>query len=129
MLLFPCFSLQELHLCKNAYKSVDFGEDDVFPSVTDLQFHYNQVTEWSEISKLGRAFPNLEKLVLLGNPLVSLGDEEGMTIRFAHLRSIHLVGTQINDWREIDKLRHLPKLSDVRIHSVPLLEVSSNLKD
>lgn len=72
-------NLGELHLSLNEYKTVDLEyekSDNENSSVKKLHFTGNPIEAWSEISKLGYVFPNLESLVLAECPIRSLGLEE-----------------------------------------------------
>ncbi|XP_058797688.1 tubulin-specific chaperone cofactor E-like protein [Phymastichus coffea] len=72
-------NLEELHLSLNEYKTVDLGcekPENRNHTLRRLHFTGNPVEFWSEISKLGFAFPALESLVLAECPIRSLDNEE-----------------------------------------------------
>ncbi|KAL1455012.1 hypothetical protein WDU94_009138 [Cyamophila willieti] len=76
-LLKICPNVEELHLSLNDFTHVDLidektDESIVVESVKKLHFTGNPITSWKEIMKLGRAFSNLEYLVLADSPLCSL---------------------------------------------------------
>ncbi|XP_012258017.2 tubulin-specific chaperone cofactor E-like protein isoform X2 [Athalia rosae] len=72
-------NLEELHLSLNEYKTVDLeferGRNEN-TCIKKLHFTGNPIEVWSEISKLGYVFPNLESLVLAECPIRSLSLEE-----------------------------------------------------
>jgi len=76
-----CGSLCELHLSLNEYRSVDLPFDWTFPSISAFHFNSNAITQWSQVRRIGRAFPQLESLVITSNLLtdisVDCGDTEG----------------------------------------------------
>lgn len=49
--------------------SSNYKKTNAHPGVTKLHFTGNPVSEWLEICRLGRVFPNLEALVLAECPL------------------------------------------------------------
>ena len=122
-MLFHC-SLEELHLSLNKYTSVDLPEDFVYPSLTRLFFNKNHVDSWSHVSCLGRAFPNLQQLYLAETGVASL-DEDGdrLAQQFPSLVLLSLNKTRLGSWQEVERLRLLPSLTDVRLQGIPFFEV------
>ena len=92
----PRCSLEELHLSLNNYTSVDLPEDFIYPSLTRLFFNKNRVEAWSQVSRLGRAFPGLQQLYLAETGLASL-DEDGdrLAQQFPTLALLSLNKTQL----------------------------------
>ncbi len=115
--------MNELHLSLNDYKSVDVPPDLCYPSLHKLNFNANLVSDWAEIAKLGRLFPNLEHLVLMECKFTSFGAASEIAATFPKLTILNVNKTQINDWSEIDKLREFPALGDVRLVGIPFFEV------
>lgn len=72
-------NLEELHLSLNEFKTVDLDHrkpENRNKSLKKLHFTGNPIEIWSEICKIGHAFPNLESLVLAECPIRSLALEE-----------------------------------------------------
>lgn len=118
--LFP--NLEELHLSNNNYTSVDLPPDFTFPSLQRLFFNGNEVYTWSEIDKLGSAFPSLQQLFLADTNLCMIDDCDNMSGNFSSLEMLSLIKTQLQGWDEVDKLRLLPSLTDVKLQGIPFLE-------
>ncbi|XP_022912585.2 tubulin-specific chaperone cofactor E-like protein [Onthophagus taurus] len=161
-------TLEELHLSLNDYQGVDLcevcsknqeilqGNDSnncKCPSeicrnkhkhlgIKKLHFNGNPVCKWSEIKKLGYAFPNLESLVLADCPILTL-DEQSQENRkreynrtesecesnenndsphdsFRKLRFLNLNSSQLSNWDEIERLSKFPALQCLRIQGCPL---------
>ncbi|XP_049944263.1 tubulin-specific chaperone cofactor E-like protein isoform X1 [Schistocerca serialis cubense] len=119
-----------------------------FTGVRRLHFTGNPITQWSEVAKLGRAFPQLESLVLADCPLESLdtgtanfGSDSGSSEEsecescgskvgvgeqphtfFRQLRFLNLTGTHLRSWRDIDRVSRFPQLQSLRISGCPLFE-------
>ncbi|KAG8279294.1 hypothetical protein J6590_004103 [Homalodisca vitripennis] len=145
-------SLEELHLSLNNFNRVDLDDElSDEPSVRHknlkkLHFTGNPVTEWCEVCKLGRAFPNLEMLVMADCPLSSLDPSspcsspervlysrsesecEGSPRRnsphdaFRQLCVLNLNGTLLGSWEDIERLGRFPALHCLRIQGCPLFE-------
>lgn len=125
-----CYSLEELHLSRNQYKSIELGccdagteegEEHSHAAVRKLHFNGNPVGCWEEVAKLGQAFPSLESLVLAECPLREL--QQHHTEHFPELRFLNLSNTLLASWEDIDHLRLFPELGSLRIMTCPLLEV------
>ncbi|KAK0082498.1 hypothetical protein PV325_001302 [Microctonus aethiopoides] len=74
-------NLEELHLSLNEFKTVDLDyqkPENVNEALKKLHFTGNPIEDWSEICKLGHAFPNLASLVLAECPIKSLAIEENL---------------------------------------------------
>ncbi|XP_059609039.1 tubulin-specific chaperone cofactor E-like protein [Phlebotomus argentipes] len=101
--------------------------------VRKLHFTGNPVTEWLEICRLGRVFPNLESLVLADCPIKSLessntatsaaSDDNNCDSPHAHFQSLtflNLSNSDIQTWNDIDRLALFPKLKNLRVQNWPL---------
>lgn len=76
-------NLEELHLSLNEYKNVELDHakaDNRNEALKKLHFTGNPIETWTEISKLGYVFPNLESLVLAECPIRSLALEENLNV-------------------------------------------------
>ncbi|XP_068097105.1 tubulin-specific chaperone cofactor E-like protein isoform X2 [Hyperolius riggenbachi] len=114
--------LEELFLCLNDYDTI-VSSPVCFRSVKLLHITDNNLQEWSDVCKLGTMFPCLHTLVLANNNILTLGDsEESLSRLFPNLRSISLHKSGLSSWEDIDKLNSLPKLEEVRLLGIPLVE-------
>ncbi|XP_075234001.1 tubulin folding cofactor E like protein mlt isoform X2 [Lycorma delicatula] len=145
-------SLEELHLSKNEFQQIELDDDLNYEksgtfqhsSVKRLHFTDNPISSWCEVCKLGRAFPQLESLVLAHCPLTSLDTSspssspssysrtesecEGSPPRnsphdnFRQLHFLNLNSTHLSSWDDVDRLGKFPALENLRIRNCPLFE-------
>ncbi|KAM8927983.1 tubulin-specific chaperone cofactor E-like protein isoform 1-T1 [Pelodytes ibericus] len=121
-LLLELPELEELFLCLNDYNIV-LCSPVCFRSLKLLHITDNNLQDWSEIRKLGIMFPCLDTLVLANNHITSIGDTGDSLARlFPNLRLVSLHKTGLNSWEDIEKLNCLPKLEEVRLLGIPLVE-------
>lgn len=113
--------VEELYLCCNDYPTVHL-EGLVFPSLKLLHLSGNPIGDWCEVEKVGKAFPNLETLVMVDCHLSSLGDIKTVGAIFKNMSIINITNNRIHNWEELEKLRHFPALTDVRLLGLPLFE-------
>jgi hypothetical protein len=111
-------NLSELHLARNSYQSVSFGQDFQKPSVKILYFNDNLLEDWQHVVALGKCFPNLEQLVLSDNLIERITDSSV----FQTLKQLNLNKTKINDWSSIEKLDEFASLKHLRIQNIKLVE-------
>ncbi|KAI5626780.1 tubulin-specific chaperone cofactor E-like protein [Silurus asotus] len=118
--------LEELFLCLNEYSTV-MASATPCPSLRLLHITDNNLQDWSEVRKFGTMFPSLHTLVLANNQLNSILDSEDNLRRlFPNLRSINLHNSGLSQWEDIEKLNCLPKLEEVRLQGIPLLQTCTN---
>ncbi|XP_042331031.1 tubulin-specific chaperone cofactor E-like protein isoform X2 [Sceloporus undulatus] len=118
--------LEELFLCLNDYKTVSCSPVCCH-SLKLLHITDNNLKDWTEIRKLGVMFPSLDTLVLANNYLTTIEDPEDALARlFPNLRSISLHKSGLHSWEDIDKLNSFPKLEEVRLLGIPLLQPYTN---
>lgn len=119
--------LEELHLASNNYSSVNFSEGFIVNSLKTLHFSSNNLTDWSDVIRLGKTFPNLDSLVISENQLGDLNfsseQRDEFTVNFSKLRVLNLNKLFIKEWSTIDDLRRLPSLKNLRIKGEFLLIV------
>ncbi|XP_053362781.1 tubulin folding cofactor E-like a isoform X1 [Clarias gariepinus] len=114
--------LEELFLCLNEYTTVMVSATPC-PSLRLLHITDNNLQDWNEVRKFGTMFPSLDTLVMANNYLNSILDSEDSLRRlFPHLRSINLHNSGLSQWEDIEKLNFLPKLQEVRLQGIPLLQ-------
>ncbi|XP_045559546.1 tubulin-specific chaperone cofactor E-like protein isoform X3 [Salmo salar] len=118
--------LEELFLCLNEYTTVSASTVPC-PTLRLLHITDNNLQDWAEVRKIGPMFPGLETLVMSNCNLSSIQDSEEMLRRlFPNLRSINLHNSGLNRWEDIEKLNQFPKLEDVRLQGIPLLQTYTN---
>ncbi|XP_018423093.1 PREDICTED: tubulin-specific chaperone cofactor E-like protein isoform X2 [Nanorana parkeri] len=121
-LLLELPDLEELFLCLNDYVTI-VCSPVCFRSLRLLYITDNNLQDWSDICKLGMMFPCLHTLILANNNLLTIGDtEESLSRLFPNLRSISLHKSGLSSWEDIEKLNTLPKLEEVRLLGIPLVE-------
>lgn len=127
-LLSPVLScrLEELFLCLNEYSSVS-ASSVACPTLRLLHITDNSLQDWAEVRKFGPMFPSLDTLVMANNNLASIQDNKDILQRlFPNLRSINLHNSGLNRWEDIEKLTFFPKLEEVRLQGIPLLQAYTN---
>ncbi|KAM3830489.1 tubulin-specific chaperone cofactor E-like protein [Vipera latastei] len=118
--------LEELFLCLNDYNTVSCSPV-CCNSLKLLHITDNNLKDWTEIRKLGIMFPSLDTLVLANNNLLTIEDSEDSLARlFPNLRSISLHKSGLHSWEDVDKLNSFPKLEEVRLLGIPLLQSYTN---
>lgn len=115
-----------------------------------LLFIDNTINSWREVCKLGAAFPNLDSLILADCPITSLDvtspdatpecsysrtesecESAASPTTSAHhtfrgLKFLNINNTLLSSWEDIDRLSCFPNMVHLRIHGLPLFEVSHN---
>ncbi|KAM4566723.1 tubulin folding cofactor E-like a isoform 2-T2 [Odontesthes bonariensis] len=118
--------LEELFLCLNEYSSVS-ASNMTCPTLRLLHINDNSLHDWAEVRKFGSLFPSLDTLVMANNNLASIQDSKDILQRlFPNLRSINLHNSGLNRWEDIEKLNFFPKLEEVRLLGIPLLQTYTN---
>ncbi|XP_072527933.1 tubulin-specific chaperone cofactor E-like protein isoform X2 [Salminus brasiliensis] len=114
--------LEELFLCLNEYERVSLSPV-ACSSLRLLHITDNQLQHWGEVRKLGLMYPGLASLILANNSLSSIHEPEDSLQRlFPNLNSINLHNSGLNSWEDIEKLNSFPKLQEVRLMGIPLLQ-------
>ncbi|XP_074068329.1 alpha-tectorin [Macrotis lagotis] len=122
MLLQELPELEELFLCLNDYETVSCSSI-CCQSLKLLHITDNNLQDWTEIRKLGVMFPSLDTLILANNHLNAIEEPDDSLARlFPNLRSISLHKSGLHSWEDIDKLNSFPKLEEVRLLGIPLLQ-------
>ena len=80
------FSIQELHLCLNQHTTIDLDPRIQFPEVKTVYLNSNKIHDFREFLKLDSAFPSLEQLVMMENPITALPDPEVIKVKFSNLQ-------------------------------------------
>ncbi|XP_053377364.1 tubulin-specific chaperone cofactor E-like protein [Mercenaria mercenaria] len=120
--LLSCFpNLTELHVSLNKYKMVDFPAEFVHKSLIKLFVNKSEIENWTEISKLGVAFPCLQTLNIIDNGICELSPESEFQ-EFQALTDLNISKCQIGSWEEVDKFGHFPALINLRITDLPLVK-------
>ncbi|EAA05315.4 AGAP011141-PA [Anopheles gambiae str. PEST] len=112
-------------------------ETDPHGGVRKLHLTGNYISEWGEICRIGRVFPQLEALVLADCPLryvdymdhtkgtespaTSCNESEEESHKyFQNLKLLNLSNAKIDSWEDIDRLAEFPSLCNVRLQYWPL---------
>ncbi|XP_006809880.2 tubulin-specific chaperone cofactor E-like protein [Neolamprologus brichardi] len=118
--------LEELFLCHNEYSSVSPCRV-ACSTLRLLHITDNCLKDWAEVRKFGSMFPCLDTLVMANNNLSSIQDSKDILQRlFPKLRSINLHNSGLNQWEDIEKLNFFPRLEEVRLQGIPLLQAYTN---
>ncbi|XP_068440447.1 tubulin folding cofactor E-like a [Clinocottus analis] len=118
--------LEELFLGLNEYRGVSASTAGC-PALRLLHITDNGLQDWAEVRKIGPMFPGLDTLVMANNNLDSIQDDEDLLRRlFPKLRSINLSNSGLNRWEDVEKLNFFPKLQEVRLQGIPLLQSYTN---
>lgn len=118
----PCFpSLTELHLSLNDFKHVELPTNLQHLSLTRIFLNGCDIQNWSDLSEIGYAFPNLESLNIIQTNIETLSNDDKYE-EFAALCSLNISESKIKCWDEIDKFRRFPSLTSLRISDVPFFE-------
>lgn len=120
------FSLTELHLSLNELNEIRVSPPGaVHSGITDLYINSAAIDNTSNtLCHLGIAFPQLENLVLIGNPFQQFASECSILQEsFPKLKSLNISETGLCQWEEVEKLRHLPALTSLRITGLEFMEV------
>ncbi|XP_072310847.1 tubulin folding cofactor E-like a [Eucyclogobius newberryi] len=118
--------LEELFLCLNEFSCVHAPRVPC-TSLRLLHITDNSLHDWAEVRKIGSMFPSLDTLVMANNNLASIQDSKDILQRlFPNLRSINLHNSGLNRWEDIEKLNFFPKLEEVRLQGIPLLQTYTN---
>ncbi len=108
-------TLEQLYLCGNALG--DPPEKGLeHPGLTQLFLGCNHITRFEA---LGRGCPSLRLLLLSECPVTSVPSEASSL--FPNLASLNLSTTEVSAWEEVDRLRLLPALSELRLRRCPVL--------
>ncbi|KAK3509491.1 hypothetical protein QTP70_035135 [Hemibagrus guttatus] len=114
--------LEELFLCLNEYECVNLSRVPC-PSLRLLHITDNLLQDWGEVRKLGLLYPHLTSLILANNSLSSIHEpEDSLQCLFPNLHSINLHNSGLNHWEDIERLNFFPKLREVRLMGIPLLQ-------
>nr|XP_057933711.1 tubulin-specific chaperone cofactor E-like protein isoform X1 [Doryrhamphus excisus] len=114
--------LVELFLCLNDYDAVSQSRTSC-PSLRLLQITDNHLRDWAEVRKFGLMYPSLSTLVLANNSVERVGDtREALQRLFPNLRSINLNNSGLSKWEDIERLNFLPKLQELKVKGLPLLQ-------
>ncbi|XP_051903245.1 tubulin-specific chaperone cofactor E-like protein [Hippocampus zosterae] len=120
--------LVELFLCLNDYQAVSQSRTSC-PSLRLLQITDNHLRDWAEVRKFGQMYPSLSELVLANNNVECVGDtREALQRLFPNLRCINLNNSRLSKWEDIERLNFLPKLQEVKVMGIPLLQPYSTQK-
>ncbi|CAK6983161.1 tubulin-specific chaperone cofactor E-like protein isoform X2 [Scomber scombrus] len=120
--------LEELFLCLNEYSCVSTSRL-ACPSLRLLHITDNSLQDWAEVRKFGSMFPGLDTLIMANNNLASIQDSKEILQRlFPNLRSVNLNNAGLNRWEDIEKLNFFPKLEEVRLQGIPLLQAYTNME-
>ncbi|XP_072049673.1 tubulin-specific chaperone cofactor E-like protein isoform X2 [Amphiura filiformis] len=114
--------VEELHLSLNDYRNIPSTPNNkTYPQLHMLQFNENHISQWEQLCPLGRAFPQLTSLILIGNKICGKITPE-VTANFPKLCCLNLTNTCMQSWEELETLNNFPALVDVRLQGIPFCE-------
>ncbi|XP_033119561.1 tubulin-specific chaperone cofactor E-like protein [Anneissia japonica] len=114
----PC--LEELHFSLIDKSNIATVDPHQWPSVKCLHCSNSGLATSQDIQALGRMFPSLQSLIIVENPFCDFGDNIEMF--FPELKCLNISKTGLSEWNELEKLRKLPKLREIRLKGIPLLD-------
>ncbi|CAH1796755.1 unnamed protein product [Owenia fusiformis] len=117
---FTC--LEELHLSLNNYSVINNDNAHTYPSLKTLHINGNKFTDFTEVCKIGSMFPNLQTLVMAENQIETLPSEAEIAASLCNIQCLSISKNLIKEWSELEKLNYFPKLIDVKLLGIPLLE-------
>jgi hypothetical protein len=113
-------NLDELYLASNKYSHVEFSPTFVNSKLRVLYLNDNSIDDWNEIVKIGRAFPQLESLVLSENPIAAVKTSGEV---FKNLKLLVLNKLPLSDWSDLDLVRNeFVGLKHLKVQNIPLLD-------
>ncbi|TMS07366.1 Tubulin-specific chaperone cofactor E-like protein [Larimichthys crocea] len=112
--------LEELFLCLNEYSSVS-ASSVACPTLRLLHITDNSLKDWAEVRKFGFMFPSLDTLPRSQLNQLDCDRVSGNSAVFQYQRMKCL-----NRWDDIEKLNFFPKLEEVRLQGIPLLQAYTN---
>lgn len=121
-------------LRRNLSEGSIYKKTDAHTGVRKLHLTGNHISDWAEICRVGRLFPNLEALVLADCPIKSLhpleNDEDQSSStstqsaksheHFKSLTLLNLSNAKIDSWDDIDRIAQFPALKNLRVQCWPL---------
>ncbi|CAG0880525.1 unnamed protein product [Cyprideis torosa] len=119
---FRSSKLEELHLGLNSLARVEDHRGDKYPSVASLSFNGNPIQNGRDVLRLGHVFPSLRCLVVADCPICDLGDTKELNGVFPCLEKLNLSNTNLSGWDELEKLKVLDSLIDLRLMGCKALE-------
>ncbi|KAF8355681.1 coel-1 [Pristionchus pacificus] len=127
--------LHELHLSQNNFDPDYFDSESAGPSgegkengaisdsVSLIHLNRCRISRWSDALKMLSLFPKRETVFLCENPIREIRDKKQESEPpYSSIRMINLSKTGISDWTSIDHIEHWPRLVDLRINNIPLLD-------
>ncbi|KAF6019123.1 TBCEL [Bugula neritina] len=130
-LLVLLINLEELYLSGNSYDKIELNMP-AYESLRLLQLTENKFEDWSCILKIDKVFPKLCTLILAHNKISTCGkllqklferSVEDNETAFRHLQVLNMNNTFISEWDELGKLSVIKSVADIRLHSIPLVQV------
>ena len=106
-------------MSKNSYSHVELDPDFKHPALQKLYFNDNSLSRWEEVQKLSSAFPNLQVFVATSNPVSEISPVDPRAA-FPELKSLNLNSSSIGNWKSVECLAALTKLTDLSLLKVPL---------
>ncbi|KAG7387878.1 hypothetical protein PHYPSEUDO_013529 [Phytophthora pseudosyringae] len=118
--------LEQLHVVDNEYEDEQLtaleGNGGWLETLSVLDLSLNRLKSWSRVLQVaGRAFVNLNQLILNENRLVTLvADAEKPVTAFQKLTTLSLSDNLVDSWTSIDALNAFPQLDTLRFSKNPL---------
>jgi hypothetical protein len=114
--------LEELHLGTNNLRNPGEGDSFEHDNLRLLFLSCNPIDSFEAVANT-LELPNLELLSLAECPIWSVPDfsGKGVDTPLGRLHNLNLSTTKISSWNEVDRLRSLPMLKELRLQHCPVL--------
>jgi hypothetical protein len=99
----------------NELDSIHVEEVPEYRHVQSLYLSKNPFTRPECFTDIGLLFPRLKALVMADCPLEGLGDVDLLRQRYKHLERLNIDNSALGCWEELEKVRVMENLVDLRI--------------
>jgi len=115
-------NLEQLYLCANGLQDPVEGLGLAHDNLRELFLSCNVLSDFGAlVCSVGAKCPKLELLSAAENPMDGVPDGSQTESSLARVRSLNLSPTSVSTWEEVDRLRSLPSLRELRLQHCPVL--------